>query len=492
MNKKIPIIALFFVSLMFLQTTHATTQTAEYAYLTEITDTRFLPSTIYAGNDISLAVDIKNRGITYSIVDLNGVLDVGKQFEPISLNDSAALIQADSIKTLVFRFKAKEDTLPGYYAIFLTMTYLRNGTPVKETQNIVVPVSKTEKNIDVTLSPKIINPGNQTQLTFSLKNVGGTAVSNISFYWEETNNLILPLGSDNKRFVPEIQPDQTTEISYTIAADPNITPGIYSLNITLAFTDVNGTKTQTSQVGLIIGGKTDFEVSAEILSSGQLSLSIANIGSNNAGAVVAKIPLQPGISVSGSSIAILGNLNKGDFTLANFQVQSSFGNNDLNNGPAGNQANAFRQRTTQQTVDFNNARTMQRGLLLEIDYTDTTGERQSIQKTIQLNQNASSVQSSTFSSQQTGTLSWLSWALLAAIICAGIAWNKFKGKKSWKNLAIVLAIVIVLFLAVIFLLNSNLLASVASAIVSAVLLAWFFCRNSIKKFVQKTGIHRKQ
>lgn len=486
MNKKIPIIALFFVSLMFLQAAHAATQTAEYAYLTEITDTRFLPSTIYAGNDISLAVDIKNRGSTYSIVDLNGVLDVGKQFEPISLNDSAALIQVDSIKTLVFRFKVKEDTLPGYYAVFLTMTYLRNGTPVKETQNIVVPVSKTEKNIDVTLSPKTINPGNQTELTFSLKNVGGTTVSNISFYWEETNNLILPLGSDNKRFVPEIQPGQTAEISYTIAADPNITPGIYPLNITISFTDVNGTKTQTSQVGLIIGGKTDFEVSAEILSSGQLSLSIANIGSNNAGAVVAKIPLQPGISVSGSSIAILGNLNKGDFTLANFQVQSSFGNNDLNN------ANAFRQRTTQQTVDFNNARAMQRGLLLEIDYTDTTGERQSIQKTIQLSQSASSFQSSTRSSQQTGTLSWLSWALLAAIICAGIAWNKFKGKKSWKNLAIVLAIVIVLFLAVIFLLDSNLWASVVSAIVSAVLLAWFFCRDSIKKLVQKTGVHRKQ
>jgi O-antigen/teichoic acid export membrane protein len=82
--------------------------------------------------------------------------------------------------------------------------------------------------------------------------------------------------------------------------------------------------------------------------------------------------------------------------------------------------------------------------------------------------------------------------LLAAITCAGIAWNKFKGKKSWKNLAIVLAIVIVLFLAVIFLLDSNLWASVVSAIVSAVLLAWFFCRDSIKKLVQKTGVHRKQ
>ena len=486
MNKKNVItFAIFLACLLAVQCVQAA---SDLAYLTEVTGTNFLPSTIRAGDVVSMAVSVKDRGTMYSIVDLNGTLDVGNQFEPVELNDNIPLILAGATQTLVFKFRVKQDTLTGYYPVFLAMTYTRNGEAVKETQTILVPVSKTEKNVDVTVDPRVINPGNQTNIFFTLKNIGGTPISNISFSWYEKSNLILPLGSDNKRYVSILEAGKEEQVSYVVAADPNITPGIYSLDINLAFTsgDSNGLKSQNSQVGIIVGGTTDFEVSAET-SSGQISLSIANIGSNNAAAVVVKIPVQQGIRIQGSSTAILGNLNKGDYTLATFQTQSlqsdqtgqstqqtqSFNMNQQFQQGQQADSNFFRQQVDQNRL-FSGA------LQVEIDYTDTTGERQAVKKTVQLSSLGTQTGLTGLSARGSNQFSFVPWVLLVVFAGAAICINRFKAKKGWKQLAVVIAIIVVLFLAVIFLLNADLLASVIAAIASIVLLAIFFRKSLIK------------
>lgn len=463
MNKKIGLVFSLLTLVILAQTVCAV---SDFSYLIEIEDTSFLPSTIHAGDTVSLAVDVHDRGTVVSIEDLNGVLDIGNLFEAIDLEDNIPLIKPGSTKTLVFKFKVRENTLPGYYPVFLTMNYVRNDGLVRETQSINVPVSHSGKNLEVTIEPKVINPGNQTEVTFSIKNIAGTMISNIAFYWDEENDLVLPLGSDNKRYVSELESNEEIALNYTVAADPNIEPGIYPLDVTLSFTDFNGTQTQTSEVGLIVGGGTDFEVSAEMLNTGQLSISIANVGSNNAGAVVAKIPNQEGIRINGSSTAILGNLNKGDFTLANFEMRST----DF----------MQRQQPTQDTQPsgFGNAR----NLLLEINYTDTTGERHSVQKTIELNQSFSGTQDASMMSsglrgrmRQSTDYSLIAWILLVSFVGGGFALNKFKaGNSNWKKLWAILAAILVLFLITIFLLNSDIAVLAIVSIVSLALLAWFF------------------
>ena len=311
-------------------------------------------------------------------------------------------------------------------------------------------------------------------------------ISNIAFSWAESNNLVLPLGTDNKRYISLISPNTEEKISFTVTADPNIATGIYPLDITMTFNDSNGTRTQTSRVGLIVGGATDFEISADNQASGQLSVSIANIGSNNASAVVVKIPQQQGITVTGSSIAILGNLNKGDYTIASFQVQTAgtqgFSTRDQNQGQQGFPGG---QQTTQGT----DAQLQKgpAGITIQIDYTDTTGERQSVQKIIQLNPSASStgtIAQNFRNRQGNNSLSFLPWALLAIFAIGGIAFNKFKAKKAWKMLAIVIAIIAVLFLAAIFLLNADIAATTIAAIASIILLVFFF-RSEISGLVSR-------
>ncbi len=484
MNKEIivSVLALFFAGAIFFHPVEAAIP-PDPAFLIDVTATSFLPSTIHAGDTVSMAVDIKNKGITTSIESLSAELDLGNQFEAIDVEDSISQIKPGATKTLVFKFMVKEETFPGHYPVFLAMNYPRAGETATESQSILVSVSATEKNIDVTLEPRVINPGNQTGVFFALKNVGGTSVSNISFSWEEANDLVLPVGSDNKRYISILQPNEEKKVSYTVAADPNIEPGIYPLDITMKFIDVNGTKTQASQIGLIVGGTTDFEVSAEILSSGQLSISIANVGSNNAGAVVVRVPEQPGISVSGSNTAILGNLNKGDFTLANFQARTT------GFSAAASTATGFRQRMAAQpgttaaqsdATDAATARATANSLLVEIDYTDTTGERQSVQKETSLTPAATTTDGTTsttmgFRNRQANTYGFIPWILLAVFLGGAAAFNKYRaGNRDWKKLAKLLAIIAVLFLAVIFLFGSDLIAAAVVSVISAILLAWFF------------------
>lgn len=496
MKGKILTIASLVFAIMYISS-FACADPIEAVYIMEITGTSFLPATIYAGDSVSVAVNVKNNATSLLVNDVNGILDIGNQFEPIDLNYSIDRIEAGSTKTLIFKFIVKQDTLPGYYPAFITINYPRNERQVTETQTLTIPVSKASKYFDIAVSPKVMNPGKQTDLVFSVKNLTGIAISNISFSWAESSSLILPLGSDNKRYLDILQAGQQQDFSYLAAADPAITPGIYPLDITLSFSDVNGLRTQTSQIGIIVGGGTDFEVGAE-LSGTQLSLSIANIGSNNADAVVVRIPNQPGVSVHGSNIAILGNLNQGDYTLANFQV--SFSTSDFNARPnLRSSASAISGQPPQmpsgQIPSDSSDRNFGSGafggsaqrsgankITVEINYTDTTGERQVVTRTINLSSSSASLGSSTGlrnTARAGGSNNNLLPIGLFVLLAAGaIIFNKRHAKKSWKHLAAMLFVSAAFFSATIVFFSSDIVACLAVAALSGILLYWFFTRFS--------------
>ncbi|MFH1697019.1 MAG: hypothetical protein ABH854_03880 [Candidatus Diapherotrites archaeon] len=453
--------------------------TGDYAYLIEITETTILPSSPQPGDAVSIVYSLRNKGYSVTAYDINAILDLDNQFEPVDMDEFMGAINPQSTKDVVFRFKVKEDTPQGYYTANLTLNYLKSGEPVTERHAFSIPVSQeaTEKTIDVTIDPRVINPGNQTEAVFSLENVGSTPVSNISFSWSDASALVLPVGSDNKRYVDYILPGGKKDVLYTVAADPNIAPGIYPLDVELTFSESGGTRTQASQLGVIIGGATTFEVSAEIVSTSQLSISIANIGSNNAGAVVVRIPEQQSFRVSGSSTSIVGNLNKGDFTLANFELRSSMPSAAA--GFRGRASETSQTSGTPETAETGEVAAVERPsgkLLIEIDYTDTTGERRTASKEIELSYSSSGTDTTAFAgrARATGQDSTLPWALLILLVLGAAVFNKFRARLPWKGLAKTLAICAVLFLAAIFLLGSDTLGLAAAAIISLALLGRFF------------------
>jgi len=335
------VLALFFTSTAIAETE------GEYLYLASYDAVSFIPQSISTGDVVNVTVDISNRGTYIDITDLNAELLLDSGLEAINTTYQIESIKPGVTKKLTFEIKVNENALPGNYHTTLNMTYKRLGEEVKQQQVIIIPIIKTEKKVDISVSPSIISPGSKETLVFKITNLTNQPISNLSFSWEEANNLILPLGSDNKRFVPYLEAKETATITYPVAVDPNIVTGIYPLSATTTMNDNNGITTQNSTIGLIIGGDAEFEVSVDT-SDTLLSINIANIGTNNAESVVVKVS-GTGLSIKNNT-QIIGNLERGDYTVASFE-------------------------TTQLNAKEIN---------VEISYTDTTGERQKNIKTISL------------------------------------------------------------------------------------------------------------
>jgi len=484
--------------LLIPQVMASTAQQADYLYPAEITDYRFLPETITAGDIVSIAIDVQNKGTLVSMNDVNALLDIGDYFEPVEISNTITSIAADSTKTTVLKFKVKDSTPSGYYQIFLNLffkrvDYMGNSIDVNQTKVLTVPISTSQKNIEIQVNPSVISPGNQTPLTVTILNNSSTPLSNVSFSWTESTGAILPLGSDNKRFASYIGAREKFDFNYLVVADPSIVTGIYPISVSLSYNDSNGQKTQTSQVGIVVGGKTDFQISSDTLSSGQVSFSIANIGSNNASAVVVKMPAQTGLTITGSDTVIIGTINKGDYSVANFTVQATDQNTNSqkNVTRTGNQIpiNPSGQQTLGISKDFNaldmnsnpafTQKPNQGTFMVDIYYTDTTGERQTIHYPFQLG-TAKTIATGMVSGngfslgRQQGTDNLLLIGVFAVILVGGAIFNKFVAKKDWKKFGIVALIGIIIPAIIIFFAPSSLSSVIFATVFFIGILAVFF------------------
>jgi len=220
------------------------------------------------------------------------------------------------------------------------------------------------------VSPNVLMPGEETEISFEIENTGNRDISNIVFSWEEDTGTILPIGSSNTKSVEDLDAGDDETLEFNVFTSASAEPSLYKLTFTIKFETENGTVTQISKSGIIVGGETDFDVAVSDKSDGELLLSVANIGKNDANSVTVSIPTQTGFSISGATSSILGNIEKDDYSLVSFQVTS--------NSPSGI-------------------------LAVEISYTDTIGIRQTVSKQVVLSSGSSSKTTSTTISSNSQT-----------------------------------------------------------------------------------------
>jgi len=222
---------------------------------------------------------------------------------------------------------------------------------------------------------------------------------------------------------------KSIDLSYTVIADVNAKPGLYLLNLNLKYESTSNTTANsvTTRAGVFIGGETDFDVAFSESSAGTTSLSVANTGNNPAQSVSVSIPAQANFRVSGSNSAIIGNLDKGDYTLVSFPITQSAAMNFTGQQRTGRNQTAasFPQGLAGRTgADANSLQVL-------IEYTDTTGTRRNLTKSVQ-------IQFRTATTGTTGTTSTTSsfarqgsrssgfigstffWILLIIIVAAGV------------------------------------------------------------------------
>jgi hypothetical protein len=344
------------------------------------------PNPAIAGNTVDVRIGIENIGGTTTN---DFMMEVVPEY-PFELVPGQSAVQdvgivqayqADStanIKVVTYHMQINKDAPAGSYE--LKVKYYEAGSTDVIQKSLSLDVKSKESAEVIHIDQTMLVPGKQSSLKFTINNVGNAPLRDLTFSWANDDKIILPVGSDNTKYIKYIDIGNGSDLEYQVMADTNAQPGLYKLNLYLTYEDSmsNQTKTINTFAGVYVGGGTDFDVAFSDNANSQMSFSIANIGSNPANSVSVVIPDQPGWSVSGSNSIIIGNLNKGDYTVASFKLQSPLSNMNSQNG-TGRSNTAFQGRSMQRSMNGSSDT-----VHMQIAYTDTMGERNVVDKYVKI------------------------------------------------------------------------------------------------------------
>jgi len=259
-----------------------------------------------------------------------------------------------------------------------------DGTGTSTTKTIDIEVRGKDYAQIITISKANIDLAREESLEFVITNTGNSPLKNMVFSWNNPDGVVLPVYSDNTKYIKHLDVGESVEVSYTVIADINADPGLYQMDLNLRFEDYESTTGEIdTTAGIFVGGETDFDVAFSGSSGGETSFSIANIGSVSANSVTVSISDQRGWSVSGIDSVIIGNLNKGDYTIASFNLQSE----------AGGALQGLPEEDSQRNKELNQSRPVSSAnqpsvLNIEISYTDARGERRTTTKEVDIDPSA--------------------------------------------------------------------------------------------------------
>ncbi len=351
------------------------------------------PDPAKSGDTFDLHFSVENTG-SASVQNLTVELLQDYPFTVVSGNavQSLGSIQAGqtghTYQTFTYTVKIDKDNIQAERNVRIRYMYY-GGSWV--TENFTIHIASEEFAQIIFVDKSQVNPGQETPITFTITNVGNAPLQNLVFSWQEPSGVVLPVHSGAVRYVKYLDVGQSVELNYTVIADVNANPGLYPLNMILhseSLTDATPVELNTT-AGVFVGGETDFDVAFSESSAGQTSLSVSNIGNNPAQSVSVIVPQQPNFRVSGSTSSIIGNLDKGDYTLVSFQISSTVATNLTGQGTAQGRPSSVTQNESRFRQGFGNstfgnasAGNNPGNLRVQIDYTDTTGTRRTVEKNV--------------------------------------------------------------------------------------------------------------
>jgi hypothetical protein len=326
------------------------------------------------------------------------------------------------------------------------------------TESFVVNIASKEFAQIIYVDKAQLDPGKETNMTFTITNVGNAPLQNLVFSWDEATGEILPVYSSDTKYVKYLDVGQSVDLTYIVIANVNADPGLYQLDLSLKSESlVNATPlVLTTKAGVFVGGETDFDVAFSESTAGQTSLSVSNIGNNPAQSVSVTIPAQQNFRVSGTNSAIIGNLDKGDYTLVSFQIVSASSGNftgtDQGAGarqlPSQNLTNTGRRFGSNESFGgFGNASSNPNNLRVIVSYTDTTGQRRNVEKSVSIQfRSASSSGTATGTgtsfgnrTQSSGFVGSTAFWIILIVVVVGVGIFVYRKKATAKKEKMILA-----------------------------------------------------
>ncbi|MDD5472821.1 MAG: hypothetical protein PHU34_01600 [Candidatus Methanoperedens sp.] len=356
---------------------------------------------VYPGDTIYVYVPIKNAGYGTFMEDVSVRLvpkDNASAKAVTLLNDIYSLGTINDWgdqRTAKFRIHVNPDAAEGdyYFDVYITS----KGKQIN-TANQITPITTKLEDQILTIKGKplivllnstlgIVAPMSINKETLQLKNTGTGTVQNavveIKLAGTDMNTVFSILGGGTQFSLGNMKAGDEATITFNLAVDITARPGVY--NLPLKITGLNNYSSD-NYAGVVVAGTTNFEISYQE-TLGSFSLNVANVGISPASAVAVTLPRQKNFTSTGSSSSVLGNLNPGDYTSAIFQIAKTSGGGNA--------------------------------LELEIQYTDTGGQRHTITKYLPVELSQAGAQTKSTSTNYT---TWL----LAAIVILVIYWQRSK------------------------------------------------------------------
>jgi hypothetical protein len=287
---------------------------------------------VYPGDTTYVYVPVQNTGFGTSMSEVSVRLEPK---DTASANAVTLLDNVDSLgdindwgtqRTARFRIHVNPDAVEGdyYFNVFITYTGLVTSgatppTPVTtELKDQILTIRGKPLIVLLNSTLGAVAPMSITKETLQFKNTGTGTVQNAVAEVNLTggNSAFSILGRGTQFSLGNLNAGDEVNITFDLAVDIAAHPGVYNLPV-----KITGENNYSSNnfVGLVVAGTTDFEISYQE-TLGSFSLNVANVGVNTASAVTVSLPRQKNFSSNGSSSAVLGNLNPGDYTSAIFQI----------------------------------------------------------------------------------------------------------------------------------------------------------------------------
>jgi len=381
------------------------------------------PDVARPGEPVELTVSVQNVG-NNDLKDITVTVNPEYPFTGISgqsLEKGISYLNArqddDEGGVLKFKLMTDSNASAGTYDIDIVTTSKSgsgsSSTTYTTTKTIQLEIRGKEYAQIVTIDKANIDIAKEETLEFIITNTGTSPLKNMVVSWIDRDGVILPVYSDNTKYIKYLDAGESVTVVYSVMADVNADPGLYTLDIKLVLEDYDSNEQIiNTTAGVFVGGETDFDVAFSESDAGEISLSVANVGNNIAYSVKVSVPDQDNYKVSGSSSTIVGNLEKGDYTIASFDVTSTQGAGMAQEGRTSGKAKASSEggNLTAASVENN-------PLKVQIEYTDAKGERITVDKEVELEITGGTMNTQEMPGNRGGISSYMPY--IAIIVLAG-------------------------------------------------------------------------
>jgi hypothetical protein len=176
-------------------------------------------------------------------------------------------------------------------------------------------------------APKLISPGQTSEIAINLKNLAASYVKEIKVSLNLAGVPFATIGSTNKKIIKSLDAGASTEATFNLIANPDADSGLYNVPMSVEFYDRIGTKyIKNESFGLIVGAVPDLSVnidSSTIYSSGgtgDVTIKFVNKGVTNVKFLNAVLDDGPYDILTPKEVYV-GNIDSDDYETADYKLK---------------------------------------------------------------------------------------------------------------------------------------------------------------------------